>query len=40
MTGIFSLLFEHVFTLKSFLEREKRDFDDSVIVSFQFTRKL
>ena len=40
MTGIFSLLFEHVFTLKSLLEREKRDFDDSEIVSFQFTRKL
>ena len=34
MTGIFSLLFEHVFTLKSLLEREKRDFDDSEIVSF------
>ena len=34
MTGIFSLLFEHVFTLKTLLKREKRDFDDSEIVSF------
>ena len=32
--------FEHVFTLKSLLERLKRDFDGSKIVSFQFTSKL
>ena len=35
MTGIFSLLFEHVFTLKSLLEREKRDFD--ILRSFLFS---
>ena len=39
-TAIFSWLFEHVFTLKSLLERLKRDFDGSKIVSFQFTTKL
>ena len=39
-TEIFSWLFEHVFTLKSLLERLKRDFDGSKIVSFQFTSKL
>ena len=38
--AIFSWLFEHVFTLKSLLERLKRDFDGSKIVSFQFTSKL
>ena len=32
--------FELVFSLKSLLERLKRDFDDSKIVSFQFTGKL
>ena len=39
-TAISSWLFEHVFTLKSLLERLKRDFDGSKIVSFQFTSKL
>ena len=35
-TAIFSWLFGHVFTLKSLLERLKRDFDGSKTVSFQF----
>ena len=39
-TAIFSWLFEHVFTLKSLLERLKRNFDGSKIVSFQSTSKL
>ena len=39
-TAIFSWLFEHVFTLKSLLERLKRDFDGSKTVCFQFTSKL
>ena len=36
----YSWLFEHVFTLKSLLERLKRDFDGSEIVCFLFTSKL
>ena len=39
-TGILSRWLEHLFTLKSLPERLKRDFDDSKIVSFQFTSKL
>ena len=39
-TAIFSWCFEHVFTLKSLLERLKRDFDSSKTVSFQFTSNL
>ena len=39
-TEIFSWWFEHVFTLKSLLERLKRNFDGSKIVSFQSTNKL
>ena len=39
-TQIFSWWFENFFTIKSLLERLKRDFDDSKIVSFQFTSKL
>ena len=39
-TAIISWWFEHVFTLKSLLERLKRDFDGSKTVSFQFTRNL
>ena len=31
MMGIFSWWFEHVFTLKSLLERKNCDFDDSKI---------
>ena len=38
--AIFSQRFEHVFTLKSLLERLKRNFDGSNIVSFQFKSKL
>ena len=38
--GIFSWWFELVFRFKSLLERLKRDFDDSKIVSFQFKSKL
>ena len=34
MSAIFSSWFEHVFTLKSLLERLKRDFDGSKIVFF------
>ena len=39
-TAIFSWWFEHVFTLKSLLERLKRDFEGSKVVSFEFTSKL
>ena len=39
-TAIVSWWFEHIFNLKSFLKRFKRDFDDSNIVSFQFASKL
>ena len=39
-TAIFIWWFEHVFTLKSLLERLKRDFDGSKTVSFQFTSNL
>ena len=38
--GNFQLVIEHVFTLKSLLERLKRDFDGSKIVSFQCSSKL
>ena len=35
-----NIISKHVFTLKSLLERLKRDFDGSKIVSFQSTSKL
>ena len=37
---IIIIIIEHVFTLKSLLERLKRDFDYSKILSLQFTSKL